>query len=97
MIEEDGERRRDQLQELRKLMGRVDPRRRELIAEQISARVDSLVDFFNEDYLDKLDTRRRSGPFRWMLLQNIGKPLTKLILRRLIMPVLEVNVLRPEP
>ncbi len=97
MIEEDGERRRDQLQELRQLMVRVDPRRRELIAEQIRARVDSLVDFFNEDYLDGLDARRRSGPFRWMLRQIIGKPLTKLILRRLINPVLDVNVLRPEP
>ncbi len=78
-------------------MGRVDPRRRQLIAEQIRARVDSLVDFFNEDYLDRLDARRRSGPFRWMLRQIIGKPLTKLILRRLIKPVLDVNVLRPEP
>jgi hypothetical protein len=97
MIDEDGERRRDQLQELRQLMGRVDPRRRQLIAEQIRARVDSLVDFFNEDYLDRLDARRRSGPFRWMLRQIIGKPLTKLILRRLIKPVLDVNVLRPEP
>ncbi|WP_094553823.1 patatin-like phospholipase family protein [Synechococcus sp. 1G10] len=97
IIEEDGERRRDQLQELRKLMGRVDPRRRVLIAEQISARVDSLVDFFHKDYLDKLDARRRYGPLRWMLRQIIGKPLTKLILRRLITPVLEVNVLRPEP
>jgi hypothetical protein len=97
LIEEDGERRRDQLQELRQLMVRVDPRRRQLIAEQIRSRVDSLVDFFNEDYLDRLDAQRRSGPWRWMLRQFIGKPLTKLILRRLIKPVLDVNVLWPEP
>ena len=97
MIEEDGERRRDQLQELRKLMGKVDSGRRQLIAEQIRARIDFLVDFVNEDYLDRQDARRRSGPFRWMLRQIIGKPLAKLILRRLINPVLDVNVLRPEP
>lgn len=81
MIEEDGERRRDQLQELRQLMGRVDPKRRQLIAEQIKARVDSLVDFFHEDDLDRLDARGRSVPLRRMLRQVIGKPLTKLFLR----------------
>jgi hypothetical protein len=95
IVEEDGQLRRDQLLELRKLMGRVDFKRRKLIAEQINSRVDSLVDFFNEDYLDKLDARRRSVPVRQLLRQIVGKPLTKWFLRRLIQPVLEANVLRP--
>lgn len=95
IVEEDGQPRRDQLMELRKLMGKVDFSRRKLIAEQINSRVDSLIDFFNEDYLDKMDARRRSGPVRRLLRQIVGKPLTKWVLRRLIQPVLEVNVLGP--
>ena len=94
-VDNDGVPKRDQLIELRRLMVRVKPERRTLIAEQILARVDSLVDFFNEAYLDKLDSRRRSRLFRWVLRQIVGKPLTKVLLRRLIQPVLDVNVLHP--
>lgn len=95
MVVEDGEPKRDQLLELRKLMGKVDYKRRKLIAEQINSRVDSLVDFFNEDYLDKIDARKRYGRMRRLLRQHVGKPFTKLILKRLIRPILDVNVLNP--
>ena len=95
MVEEDGLRRRDQLMELRKLMGRVSVERRKLIADEINSRVDSLVDFFNEDYLDKLDGRRRSGPVRRFVVKPLMKFFAKRVLRWLIQPVLEVNVLRP--
>jgi len=95
IVEKDGQPRRDQLLELRKLMGHVDLNRRKLIAKQINSRIGSLVDFFNEDYLDKLDARRRSGPVRWLLRQIVGKPLTKVVLRSLIQPILEDNVLGP--
>jgi hypothetical protein len=95
MVVEDGEPKRDQLLELRKLMGKVDYKRRKLIAEQINSRVDSLVDFFNEDYLDKIDARKRSGRMRRLLRHHVVKPFTKLVLKRLIRPVLDVNVLNP--
>ncbi len=95
MVVEDGEPKRDQLLELRKLMGKADYKRRKLIAEQINSRVDSLVDFFNEDYLDKIDARKRSGRMRRLLRHHVVKPFTKLVLKRLIRPVLDVNVLNP--
>jgi len=95
IVEEDGQPRRDQLLELRKLMGRVDSKRRSLIAEQINSRIDSLVDFINEDYLDKIDARRRSGSVRRLLRQFLGKPLTRFVLKRLVKPFLNENVLFP--
>lgn len=97
IVEKNGLQNRDQLLELRKLMERVDPKRRKLIAAQVYARIDSLIDFFNEDYLDKLDARRPFRRFRWLFRQVLGKPLAKYVLKRLIRPVLDANVLRPVP
>ena len=97
IVEKNGLQKRDQLLELRKLMERVDPKRRKLIAAQVYARIDSLIDFFNEDYLDKLDARRPFRRFRWLFRQVLGKPLAKYVLKRLIRPVLDANVLRPVP
>ena len=97
IVEKNGQQNRDQLLELRKLMERVDFKRRKLIAAQVYARIDSLIDFFNEDYLDKLDARKPFRQLRWLLRQVLGKPLAKLALKLLIQPVLDANVLRPEP
>jgi hypothetical protein len=93
LIEKNGRLERDPLLELRKLMGKVDVRTREEIATQVLARVDSLVDFFNEAYLDELDKKiKLGGAFRFVR-NLIGKPLAKLILRRFVVqPFLNENV-----
>ena len=88
---------RDHGEELRHLMVQVAPERREEIANQLYARVDSLVDFFNSKYLDPIDAKRRSGFFRWLLRQTIGKPLTKTALKRAVRSVIKPYLLEPLP
>ncbi len=88
---------RDQGEELRNLMVQVAPERRTEIANQVYARVESLVDFFNSKYLDPIDAKRRSGFFRWLLRQTIGKPLTKIFLKRAVRSVITPYLLEPLP
>jgi len=95
--EENGLKKRQPMSELRRLMERVGMNRRELIAAQIYARIDSLVDLFSDNYIDKVDSRRRFQQFRKLLRQIMGKPLAKFVLKRLMRPFLESNVLRPGP
>ena len=78
-------------------MVQVAPERREEIANQLYARVDSLVDFFNSKYLDPIDAKRRSGFFRWLLRQTIGKPLTKTALKRAVRSVIKPYLLEHLP
>lgn len=95
IVDNDGQLRRDPLRELRTLMSRVNQERRRLIVDQIMARVDSLVDFIHEDYLDKPDGSRRSGPIGRLVRRLVFRPITKWFLKRQILPLLEANVLRP--
>ncbi len=92
---ENGHKKRDQGGELRHLMLRVREKRRQMIAEQVYARVDSLVDFFNEKYLDQMDSKRLFGRFWWLVRQIVGKPATKIALKMLIGPVINTYVLKP--
>jgi hypothetical protein len=97
IVEGNGARRRDQLQELRQLMGRVGVERRRLIVDQIMARVDSLIDFIHEDYLETQNGARRSGPVGRLVRQLVVRPITKWFLKRQIRPLLDDIVLRPGP
>ena len=78
-------------------MMEVDESRRAVIAQQVYDRVDSLVDFFNSKYLDPIDAKRRSGFFRWLLRQTIGKPATKIALKWSIRSVIKSYILQPMP
>lgn len=95
IIKKDGRKKRSQLLELRNLMIRVNSSRRQLIADQINARIDSLVDFVNEDYFDKIDAQRRSRVFQRLLRQFIFKPLVKCVLKSFIRPFLAETLLNP--
>lgn len=80
---------RDQLAELRRLMAEVDIETRQEIVNQLSFRLESLVDLIN-DRLEPLDMKNNGSRLSklWSFIKLnvrifIGKPLTKWLLKRI--------------
>lgn len=93
---------RNQLVELQRLMNEVDPATRKEISKQLEYRVDSLVDYINNDYLLPLDKGNNSSPIfiLWGLIKSstrnwIGKPITKFVLKLFLKSWVEKNILCP--
>ncbi len=79
----------DQLAELRRLMAEVDIETRQEIVNQLSFRLESLVDLIN-DRLEPLDMKNNGSRLSklWSFIKLnvrifIGKPLTKWLLKRI--------------
>jgi hypothetical protein len=88
---------RNQIKEIRSLMKEVDPKKRQLIFEQLLTRTDSLIDFINES-LDKMDKKGSSKntairvfdglrPRKWLV-----SPTAKLILKHYFRDWLKRNI-----
>ncbi|MDM9580783.1 patatin-like phospholipase family protein [Nostoc sp. GT001] len=90
---------RDQLVELRRLMAEVDKETRNKILDQLTFRLESLVDLIN-DRLEPLDRINNGSPLfkLWSSTKlnariYIGKPLTKLVLKGILRFWLQQNIL----
>jgi hypothetical protein len=93
---------RDQLRELQLLMHEVNPTTRKEIANQLTLRLDSLIDFINNDYLRPLDEvndgsflSKRFSAFKIFLRTWFGRPITKFVLWLFLKTWLERNILNP--
>ena len=81
---------RKQLEELHRLMHEVEDAKRQAICKQLKLRLDYMVDFVNEEYLDGYDNSVKKT-----IRNNIGKPLAKKGLGILLNIWLEKNILNP--
>jgi hypothetical protein len=93
----DGARKRDLGGELRLLMSAVHQQRRQLIADQLEARVGSLVSFVLGKLLDPRQARRRPVRFVWQLTLMVLTPTAQLLLKWLVRPAINTYILNPRP
>ncbi len=92
-----GPRRRDLGAELSILMCEVDQSRRQLIAKQVQARVDSLVGFILGKILNPKQAKRRSVRFGLQLALVVLTPFAQIVLKALICPAIATYILHPRP
>ncbi|MCP9797734.1 patatin-like phospholipase family protein [Cyanobium sp. Lug-B] len=91
----DGARKRDLGGELSLLMSAVHEKRRKLIADQILARVDSLVGFAVGKLLDPSQARRRPVRFVLRLALPVLTFTAQMLLKPMIYPVISRYILHP--
>lgn len=91
---------RNQLEELHRLMHEVKKETRQKICCQLKQRLSFLIDFINDEYITPRDEANSSGinsffKINKIVRQNIGQPLTRIVLVRFLDLWLEKHILNP--
>lgn len=88
---------RNQLKEFHRLMASIEKKDREIMCEHIRDRLDSLVNFVNEQYLNPLLGKKNKPFFLKFVFRFQGLPITNYVLKKLVLnPWLKKHVLEPE-